>query len=155
VTGRASVASSQTARAAHRPTIDWRIMFEAVGKVLAEDPGIGYALVFGSCARGSSHPGSDLDVAVGGLAHPFSVQALGDLIGRLESVAGRPVDLVLLDEAPPALAYRVFRDGVVVLERDREALVRRKARAILDYLDFKPIEDILTRGALAAARPGR
>jgi hypothetical protein len=65
------------------------------------------------------------------------------------------VDLVLLEEAPAGLAYHVFRDGVVVFERDRPALVRRKARAVLEYLDFKPIEDICTRGVLAAARRGR
>jgi predicted nucleotidyltransferase len=130
-------------------------MFDAVGKVLAEERRIGYALVFGSCARGSSHAASDLDIAIGGLSEPLAIDQLGDLIGRLESATGRPIDLTLLDEAAPGLAYRVFRDGVVVLERDRPALVQRKARAILDYLDFKPIEDLLTKGALEAAKRGR
>jgi hypothetical protein len=54
------------------------------------------------------------------------------------------------------LAYRIFRDGHVLIERDRRALVARKARAILDYLDFKPVEDLCTAGILrAAARRGR
>ena len=53
------------------------------------------------------------------------------------------------------LAYRIFRDGIVVLERDRNALVKRKAHAILEYLDFTPMHDILVRGALAAAERGR
>jgi hypothetical protein len=35
------------------------------------------------------------------------------------------VDLVLLDEAGPGLAYRVFRDGRVVFVRDRSTLVDR------------------------------
>jgi hypothetical protein len=30
----------------------------------------------------------------------------------------------------------VFRDGRVIFERDHRALVERKARAILEYLDF-------------------
>ena len=130
-------------------------MFEPIANVLSAEPRIGYALVFGSCARGTSHAGSDLDIAIGGLSQPLDVRALGDLISRLESAAGQPVDLLLLDEAPPTIAWRVFRDGVVVLERDRPALVRRKARAILEYLDFKPVEDLFTRAALAAARRGR
>ena len=129
-------------------------MFQAVGKVLSEEPRIDYALVFGSCARDSAHSDSDLDVAIG-VSESLDVHEIGDLIGRLESAAGRAVDLVLLNEAPVALAYRVFRDGVVVLERNRPALVRRKARAVLDYLDFKPIEDLCTRGVLAAAKHGR
>jgi hypothetical protein len=48
------------------------------------------------------------------------------------------------------LAYRAFKDGRVLLERDRRALVERKARAILEYLDFKPVEDLFSRGVLAA-----
>ena len=80
---------------------------------------------------------------------------LGTLISDLEQAAGRPVDLVLMDEASLALAYRVFRDGITLAERDHRALADRKARAILEYLDFQPLEDIAIRGALAAAARGR
>ena len=111
-------------------------------------------LVFGSRARGDARQDSDLDLAVGAPAG-FDARDLGDLIGRLESASGLTVDLVLLDEASPALAYRVFRDGEVVLDRDHGALVARKAKAVLDYLDFKPIEDLCAAGALAVARRGR
>lgn len=129
---------------------------EAIRRVLERDRRIAYALVFGSAARGTAHPHSDIDIAVGltaGVA--LSPQDLGALIADLERATGRPVDLVLLDEAPAPLAYRIFRDGVAIVERDRPALADRKARAILDYLDFRPIEAILARGALAAAAHGR
>jgi hypothetical protein len=63
--------------------------------------------------------------------------------------------LVLLNEAPPALAYRVFRDGQVLLDRNHAAFVDRKVRAILEYLDFRPFEDLMTRGVLRAATRGR
>ena len=124
-------------------------MFEPVSRVLAADPRISYALMFGSCARGTQHAQSDLDLAIGGLSQPLSVLDLGDLIGRLEAAAGRPVDLTLLDEAPPGLAYRVFRDGRILLERDHDAFARRKARAVLEYLDFKPVEDLFARSRKA------
>jgi hypothetical protein len=78
------------------------------------------------------------------------------LTARLESAAGRAVDLVLLDEAPAPLAYRIFRDGRVLVERDHAALVARKARALLDYLDFRPVEERCAAGVLrAAAARGR
>ncbi len=57
---------------------------------------------------------------------------------------------MLLDEAGPGLAYRVFRDGQVIVERDWRAVVQRKARAILEYLDFRPVERIFTRAVLGA-----
>jgi len=92
-----------------------------------------------------------------GLATGVHVEALelGALVARLEEAAGRPVDLVLLEQAPPALAYRIFRDGRPIVERDRMAMVERKARAILEYLDFRPIEELCARGALDAAAHGR
>ena len=86
---------------------------------------------------------------------PLTPLGLGALAARLEQVAGRPVDLVLLEEAPPGLAYRIFRDGRPLVQRDPEAMSTRKARAILEYLDFQPIEELCARGALAAAAHGR
>jgi hypothetical protein len=132
------------------------MMQEALRRALAEDPRISYALLFGSSARGSSTPHSDVDVALG-LATGVRLTALelGALASRLADAAGRPVDLVLLEEAHPGLAYRIFRDGETILERDREALVERKARAILEYLDFQPIEAACTRAVLATAANGR
>ena len=84
------------------------------------------------------------------------MHALGGLTARLMSAAGRPVDLVLLDEAPAPLAYRIFRDGRLLVERNHAALVARKARVLLDYLDFRPIEEQCAAGVLrAAAARGR
>jgi predicted nucleotidyltransferase len=129
-------------------------VIDRLRQVLSSDSRIAYALLFGSRARGTPRPDSDLDLAVG-LARRMEPLELGELVGKLESATGRTVDLVLLDEAPPALAYRVFRDGEVVCDRDPAAFASRKARAILEYLDFKPIEELCARGVLAAARHGR
>lgn len=125
---------------------------DALRRALADDPRVDYALLFGSSARGSAHPGSDLDVAVGmGSRARLEPRDIGDLVSRLEHAAGRPVDVLLLEEAPPAVAYRVFRDGRVLVEKDHRALVARKTRAILEYVDFRPLEELAARGALAAA----
>ena len=106
-----------------------------------------------SNARGDARQGSDVDVAIGLVPGArLSAQEIGDLVSRLESAVARTVDLVILDEAPPAIAYRVFRDGVEMVVRDRRALVDRKARAILEYLDFRPIEELCASGVLVAAR---
>jgi predicted nucleotidyltransferase len=132
-------------------------MLDALRRALDAEPDVAYALLFGSNARGTGRPESDADVAVAlipGAAR--DVHALGGLVARLSSAAGRSVDLVLLDEAPPALAYRIFRDGRLIVERDHAAFVARKARAILDYLDFKPVEERCAAGILrAAAARGR
>ncbi len=132
------------------------MMFEAIRRLLEQDPRIAYALVFGSAVRGTDHAGSDLDVALAfrSGSTPDALE-LGDLSSRLEAAAGRFVDLVLLDQAAPGLAYRVFREGRVLMLRDPRALNERKVRAILEYLDFRPIEEELARGVFAASARGR
>jgi predicted nucleotidyltransferase len=131
-------------------------LMEALKRVLAEDPAVAYALVFGSAARGTAHAHSDVDVAVGlPEGRRLTSLELGELISRLEAAVGRPVDVVDLEGAPPGLAYRIFRDGQVVVEKDRARLVARRARAILEYLDFQPFEEEFARGVLAAASRGR
>ena len=121
-----------------------------IGDALADVPSIAFAIVFGSCARGTAHAGSDVDVALE-FAHrrrPGTYE-LGAIVSRLEEAVGRSVDIVVLEDAPPGLAYRLFRDGVEVLVRNRSALVERKTRAILEYLDYRPMEEALTEAVLA------
>jgi predicted nucleotidyltransferase len=129
---------------------------DALRRVLERDARILYALLFGSGARDTMHAASDLDVAVG--LQPgttLGTREIGALVSDLEQAAGRSIDLVILEDAPPAVAYRVFRDGIILVERDHRALADRKARAILEYLDFRPLEEMAIRGALAAAARGR
>lgn len=129
---------------------------DALRRALEQDARLAYALLYGSRARGSDHPRSDLDIAVG-LAPGvrLDAQAVGDLVSTLERAAGRPIDMLLLEEAPPPVAFRVFRDGSLLLDRDHAAFAQRKARAILEYLDFRPLEELAARGVLAAAAHGR
>ena len=127
-------------------------MFDALCRALAAEPDAANALLFGSRARGSERPDSDVDVAVELIrGAPRDVRALGGLAARLEAATGCSIGLVLLDEASPPLAYRIFRNGRLLVERDHAALVACKARAILDYLDFKPVEDLCAAGVLRVA----
>ena len=122
----------------------------AIADTLADVPQVAFVLVFGSRARGTAHAGSDIDVALDfGRGRRPGAYEIGAIVSRLEAATERSVDVVVLADAPPGLAYRVFRDGVTVLVRDRSALVERKARAILEYLDFKPVEGALTTAVLA------
>ncbi len=130
-------------------------MIERLRSVLEADSRVAYAILFGSRGRESAHARSDTDVAIGlSRGAALSAAEAGDLLSRLEAAVAGPVDLVLLDEAGPGLAYRVFRDGRVIFERNRLALVERKARAILEYLDFRPVEEIFTRAVLGAGPRG-
>jgi predicted nucleotidyltransferase len=127
-------------------------MLDELRRVTEDEPGIAYALLFGSGGRGALRATSDIDVAVElRPGTPRDAGTLGRLAARLESAVDRRVDLVLMDEAASPLAYRIFRDGRIIVNRDHPALVARKARAILEYLDFKPVEERCADGVLRAA----
>jgi predicted nucleotidyltransferase len=103
--------------------------------------GVAFAYLFGSRARGDARADSDVDVGVVLAAgRPRTLDALpADLLAELERRLGLPVDLVVLDGAPPDLLHRVLRDGVVVHEADHEARVAFEVQARNEYFDLLPM----------------
>ena len=67
---------------------------------------------------------------------------------------GRPVDVVVMNEAPVDLIHRVLRDGKLVAERDRSARIRFEVKARNEYFDLLPILNEYRR-ARPRARDGR
>ena len=56
--------------------------------------GVRSLAVFGSLARGSTHPDSDLDLLVD-LAPKTTIPEILEMAGEAEEIAGRPVDFVM------------------------------------------------------------
>jgi len=103
--------------------------------------GLVVAYLFGSVARGTAGPTSDVDVAVlFDTTPPRALEGLPvHLQNDLEHVTARRVDLVVLNEAPPDLVHRVLRDGIILVEGDRAARVRFEVRARNEYFDLLPV----------------
>ena len=106
----------------------------------AEREGIAAAYLFGSVARGTAGPRSDVDVGV--LYEedpPLTLEGLGlRLEGDLESLLGKPVQVVVLNHAPVDLAIRVLRDGKLLVDRDRSKRVRFEVKTRFDFWDLEP-----------------
>lgn len=79
-------------------------------------PNVRLAVLFGSTARGEDQDRSDIDLLVR-LRQP-GLAAVSQLCGRIESVTGRPLQLVQLSEANDLLLADVLRDGRVLVDRD-------------------------------------
>jgi predicted nucleotidyltransferase len=125
--------------------------FAAVDDVLV-------AYLFGSQARGEAGALSDVDIAV--LLKP-QIEDHNYLDARLQItsdvarlLATDDVDVLILNEAPPALAYAVLRDGVLLFCRDPETRITFYVRTVNGYLDFKPILERHERAILERARRG-
>ena len=129
--------------------------FDEIRAALSEcDASIVAAWIFGSLARGTARPDSDVDVAVLRRTDdaPRRLADLPlDLEDRLGRRAGRAVQVTDAGRAPADLVHRVLRDGVLVLDRDRALRIRFEVASRNRYFDMSPI----WRQYRAAARPAR
>lgn len=108
--------------------------------LLEPRPEVLEAYLFGSHAQGREQPHSDIDVAVcidESLAEEgafgYRAQLITEIMAGLHS---NDIDLLILNQAPPALYYQVLRDGIRVLTRDLAATTTREGYAVSRYCDF-------------------
>jgi predicted nucleotidyltransferase len=122
--------------------------------------GVVAALMFGSQSGGMVTPLSDVDVGV--WLDP-TLDAGARLEARLrllraaeQAVGGRGgVDLVVLNDASPLLRHRARESGTLLVERDPVARIRLETRALVEYLDTKPLREELAAGTRSRLSEGR
>lgn len=131
-----------------------------IAGLLHDDPRFIAAIVFGSVARGTARPDSDLDLAVL-YADEAAREAVGRewlaLLGRLARLADRDVHLVDLDPADPSLRRAVLDSGVVLLDRSPRRLRALRVTTGIEYLDWDYARRVADAGharRLAAAGHG-
>jgi hypothetical protein len=108
------------------------------------------AYLFGSQARGTARPESDVDVGIWLPRRPTGLlDGAFDLAGELAALIGKPVDVVVMNSAPSDVVHRILRDGELLLERDRGLRIGFEVRARNDYFDMIPIRDAYRRGPAA------
>ena len=107
---------------------------------VAEREGIAAAYLFGSVARGTAGPGSDVDVGILYLEDPpLTLEGMGfELEGELEKLLRLPVQVVVLNRAPVDLTIRVLRDGKLLVDRDRPKRIDFEVKTRFEFLDLEP-----------------
>ena len=113
--------------------VDERIL----AKVLESCDFVDFAVLFGSAATGRLLPVSDVDVGIY-TTRKISLEELGELIGRLEKAAGRPVDVVVVNDLPrvnPPLAFESVVRGRLLFARNMSRYIEFKARCMMAYMD--------------------
>ena len=102
--------------------------------------GLAAVYLYGSVARGTAAPHSDVDI---GLlltrtapstldAQPYDVEA------DLERLLGRAVQVVELNRAPIDLRARVLREGRLLVDVDRSARIRFEVQTRNEAFDLEP-----------------
>ena len=130
-------------------------------EVLAAEPAIRVAYVFGSQVAGRPRADSDLDLA---LVFDRSLKASTRedarrrvllALSRALGPLGERADILDLDQAGSAIAFRVIRDGRRLLERDLAERVRLEAWIARRHDEEAPRRELFRRSARrAGARMG-
>lgn len=117
-------------------------LVQRIASLLEPRPEVLEAYLFGSHAHGAAQPHSDVDVAVyvdeakvKESTFGYRAQLTTEIIAGLHN---NDVDLLILNQAPPALYYHILRDGIRVLSRDLAATTTREGYAVSRYCDFVP-----------------
>ncbi len=111
------------------------------------------AYLFGSHAQGRARVDSDLDVALSFDAHlrvDVRAELMLDLLAALSRALGplgERADLLDLDRASSAVAFRAIRDGRSVLCRDLRERACLEAKIARRYDDERPYRELFRRAA--------
>ncbi len=116
------------------------------------------AFVFGSRATDHVHPESDVDVAVL-FAESLSADARYSerlaLTGELSQLfRSDRIDVVVLNEAPPLLAYEALRNGVCVYSVSDGVRIEFQIRTVREYEDTSSLRRILSEAMAERVRTG-
>jgi uncharacterized protein len=102
--------------------------------------------LFGSSAAKRKTRESDIDIAVliddSGSEKKYLERCRKEYYEASPGFSLGPVDIVILNTAPPFLKYQVLKKGRILFDRGKKLRVRFTEKAITEYLDYKPIQDI-------------
>ncbi len=121
----------------------------ALAEYFRTQPHVAAAFIFGSQARGTSSPGSDLDIAIlpkpgAPQDHLRALQYTNDLMNLLHR---QDVDVVMLDRAPPLLLHRVARDGEVIFATSNTVVAEFVIHAVQQFEDTRPLRELQAKQA--------
>jgi predicted nucleotidyltransferase len=114
----------------------------ALPSTLARYP-VDAAYVYGSVARGTMTPFSDVDIALLLTTHlpPYERLRLELTIqGEIEAACGfSPVDVRAINQAPLLVQGRIVQEGILVYDRDRARRIAFEVATRKRYFDFAPV----------------
>jgi predicted nucleotidyltransferase len=126
--------------------MDVQNLINSLPEILSCHPEVQLAYLFGSQAEGRAGARSDVDLAVLIDREQRPADPLERLRWRAElthelvlALGADKVDLVVLNEAPPELAYHVIAAGRLLYACDDNCRVEYEVRAMSLYFDYLPV----------------
>lgn len=109
--------------------------FEKIVEKLKEKLNCEAVVLFGSYARGTQNPESDIDIAFK-TDRKISKQELFDLIQELEELMKIDVDLINLDNITDVFRYEILMNGEILYCKDSFKFDMYKIDMLREYLEL-------------------
>ncbi len=122
------------------------VLIKKIKSLLLPRKEIVLAYLYGSCAKGTSRPYSDVDIAIL-LDESISVEEghygyRAELLAILmKTLRTNHIDLVILNNAPPFLKFQIIRYGRVVLIRSEAKRIDFHVKTLAKHNDVKILLD--------------
>jgi predicted nucleotidyltransferase len=120
---------------------DLRKNLSEIVDFMNRDRNVLFAVIFGSSVKECYKNSRDLDIAIYFRDPPQGLEYLS-YVNELSDLAGRDVDVVILNNASPFLRHQVMKHGVSVLIKDREIYTNFRERTISDYDEYKYVSGL-------------
>jgi predicted nucleotidyltransferase len=120
--------------------VDASLVTRMLADYFRERSDLAAVYLFGSVARGTAGPTSDVDVGVLYRATPASTleaQPFGDE-AALSQLLGRNVQVVAMNAAPVDLVHRILRDGILAVDSDKSRRIAFEVQSRNEYFDILP-----------------
>lgn len=125
-------------------------LLERLRQAAASLPEVRLAVLFGSMARGQATRRSDVDLGVSVEPDTSAVRRRATV--ELERAVGRSLDIVFLEDAPPLLRFEISKDGVLLFQNEDHLWTDFKARAMVEWWDWKPLAKRIEEAAIRRLR---
>jgi len=112
-------------------------IISALRHYFASREDVPFAYLFGSYSRGKQKEDSDIDIAVylSGISEDKFFECKLDFKTELEEIFKKPVDVVIMNSAPPLLNHEIFKDGILIKNADPSFLSEFRMKNFYFYLD--------------------
>jgi len=105
--------------------------------VLSQEPGLEFAMLYGSVAAGKERQDSDVDIAVC-FETPLDFNRKADLVLRLEAAIARSIDLADIASLNGTILKQVLTKGCVIVERKLGSREKQNSRMLYNQADMMP-----------------
>jgi len=124
-------------------------LIEKISDILKEEGFVLFAYIFGSFASDSDFKDIDIGIFVSGESRS-SLELELDLEGKIEDIIHIPVDVRVMNNAPPYFIYNILKEGVIIVDRDKSIRSDFEGLIYKKYFEFQHLRNEYLREIINA-----